>query len=221
MRGKNPKRPPVQGDGHTLDVQEIFATLQGEGPYVGWPAVFIRLGGCNLACEFCDTQFESFQSKTLEAIVTDAHMLAAPAHIKLVVITGGEPFRQPIALLCGALVESGFKVQIETNGTLYREISEEVDIVCSPKVANGSYHPVRSDLLKRANALKFLISAHMPEYADVPDVGQQMFGTPIYVQPMDEYDVAKNKANRALALNLAKQHGYRLSLQMHKILEIP
>jgi organic radical activating enzyme len=58
MRGNNPIRPPEQGDGMILQVKSIFATIQGEGPNVGTPAVFIRLGGCNLACEFCDTSFE-------------------------------------------------------------------------------------------------------------------------------------------------------------------
>ena len=52
------------------------------------------------------------------------------------------------------------------------------------------------------------------------DVGQGAYGTPVYVQPMDEYDAAKNAANRKLALELAMEHGYRLSLQTHKILDI-
>ena len=54
-----------------IDVQEIFPTLQGEGPFVGYPSVFIRLGGCNLACDFCDTEFDSYKNFSLEKIIID------------------------------------------------------------------------------------------------------------------------------------------------------
>ncbi len=58
MLGKNPILKPVFSSGETLDVTEIFSTIQGEGPLAGEPAVFIRLSGCKLACAFCDTNFE-------------------------------------------------------------------------------------------------------------------------------------------------------------------
>lgn len=219
MFGKNPQRPPEQGDGQQLQVQEIFPTLQGEGPYTGWPSVFVRLGGCNLACNFCDTEFESFQPMALPKIVAQVQKLGAGR--ELVVITGGEPLRQPIAPLCEALLQAGFKVQIETNGTLWRELPEAVDIICSPKVTNGGYHPVRPDLLARVNAFKFIISAHDKAYTEVADVGQSSHNTPVYVQPMDEYDEAKNADNLKRAQELAASEGYRLSLQTHKILGIP
>ena len=76
------------------------------------------------------------------------------------------------------------------------------------------------DLLPRINAFKFIISKHNPLYANVSDVGQRKAGTPVYVQPMDEYDDRKNAENLALALELATRHGYRLSLQIHKLLGI-
>ncbi|CAN0594227.1 unnamed protein product, partial [Ectocarpus sp. 12 AP-2014] len=59
MFGDNPIRPPEKGDGLHLMVKQIFKTLQGEGPHVGTPSIFVRLGGCNLACDFCDTEFEN------------------------------------------------------------------------------------------------------------------------------------------------------------------
>jgi organic radical activating enzyme len=217
MRGKNPIRAPEKGDGSTLFVQHIFPTLQGEGPYAGVPAVFIRLGGCNLACAFCDTEFESFREMRLEEILGQVLALARGA-FKLIVITGGEPLRQPIGPLCAALIAAGFKVQIETNGTLWRELPDEVEIVCSPKNTGKGYFPVRPDLQARVNAFKFIISAHQPEYAFVGDAGQG--GTPVFVQPMDEYNDAKNEANLKLAAELAQRNGYRLSLQLHKIVGI-
>jgi organic radical activating enzyme len=134
---------------------------------------------------------------------------------QLIVITGGEPLRQPIAPLCETLIAEQFKVQIETNGTLWRELPEAVEIVCSPKNNGAGYFPLRPNLLARVNAFKFIISAQIPEYSDVMDVGQG--SAPVFVQPMDEYDVDKNAANLALATTLAQRHGYRLSLQLHKI----
>lgn len=219
MFGNNPIRPPEQGDGTALKVVSIFATLQGEGPFAGHPSVFVRLGGCNLACDFCDTEFEDFLVMPLDDILEQVVTLAASVR-DLVVITGGEPFRQNIRPLCDALLARGLRVQIETNGTLWRDLPQEVDIVCSPKVSGGHYHPLRPDLLARVSALKFIISAHHPDYRAVGEVGQAATKIPVYVQPMDEGDEVKNAANRAHALTLAQTHGYRLSLQLHKLLEI-
>lgn len=220
MFGNNPKRPPVNGDGQTLDVQEVFATLQGEGPYAGWPAIFVRLGGCNLACEFCDTEFESFTPTSLDQLLESIERTAIH-NCKFIVITGGEPLRQNIEPLCISLLEKGFKIQIETNGTLYRDLPDAVDIICSPKVTGGQYHPVRPDLLARVNAFKFIIADDSSPYRDIAEVGQSQHAAPVYVQPMDMGDREKNARNTARAAMLAQTRGYRLSLQMHKILGIP
>jgi 7-carboxy-7-deazaguanine synthase len=216
MFGDNPKRPPIKGDGNIFEIQEIFATLQGEGPYSGWPAIFIRLGGCNLACTFCDTEFESFSQMELSEIIRETISLAKNS-TKLVVITGGEPFRQPISKLCSMLLESGFMVQIETNGTLYQEIDERVDVICSPKNTNGIYTTIRPDLLERISAFKFIISSTNSDYSSIAEVGQELYNVPVYVQPMDECDEHKNSANLKLAIEIALEHGAILSMQMHKI----
>ena len=221
MLGNNPKRPPVKGDGHTLDVQEIFPTLQGEGPFAGHPAIFIRLGGCNLACKFCDTEFESFQTHHCDQILSTIEQLNTQKQFKLIVITGGEPFRQPIEYLCQALLNAHYQIQIETNGTLYRPLPDNISIVCSPKPSKEGYHPIRPDLLPMISAFKFIISTTRPNYDKVTDIGQRAHHIPVYVQPMDEYDDAQNIANVKHARDLALQHGYRLSLQLHKILDIP
>lgn len=219
MFGDNPIRKPLKNDGSRLEVQSIFPTLQGEGPYVGWPSVFIRLGGCNLACKFCDTEFEDYTDMAISGILSQVKIDAKSVR-KLVVITGGEPLRQNIAPLCEALIADGFKVQIETNGTLYRKLPKEVDIICSPKNTGQGYMPIREDLLERVNAFKFIISQQKKEYSQIGDVGQVKYNTPVYVQPMDEYDEAKNANNLSRALALATKHGYLLSLQLHKILGI-
>lgn len=223
MFGKNKILKPEIHDGSSLDVQEIFSTFQGEGPYVGYPAVFVRLGGCNLACNFCDTEFESFRKMQLDEIVVKILRLAKNDTNKivrnLIVITGGEPLRQPIEKLCEKLIELKFLVQIETNGTLYRNLPQEIKIICSPKNIDGKYHQIRPDLLARIDAFKFIISASQLNYSNIDKINTREI--PIYLQPMDEYDAQKNQQNMKLALELAQKHAARISLQMHKILRIP
>lgn len=251
MFGKNKILKAENHSGENLDVVEIFPTLQGEGPYAGHPAVFVRLGGCNLACDFCDTEFENYQNFSLENILLEVEKLAknSAGEIvrKLVVITGGEPLRQPIGRFCEELIARNFLVQIETNGTLFRELPKEVKIICSPKISNGKYHAIRPDLLSRVNAFKFIVRSPAPEsaseglgkdgllsreilrcawndslleYCDIAEVGQKKFDIPVYVQPMDEYDEAKNRGNLQHAQKLCDENGYFLSLQIHKILRI-
>ena len=223
MFGNNIIRKPLKGDGTKLQIQEIFKTFQGEGPFTGHPAIFIRLGGCNLACDFCDTEFESFQELTLEKVILTTNKLSGKqsdlfTH-KLVVITGGEPFRQPIEKLCDELISQGYHIQIETNGTLFRNVNKLVSIVCSPKNTNG-YTPIRDDLLQRINAFKFIISANNSLYNQVGDVGQTKYNTPIYVQPMDESDENKNLQNLQATIKIASINGYNISLQTHKIIGV-
>lgn len=213
MFGKNPIRKPENGGGLTLKVQEIFPTLQGEGPHTGVPSVFVRLGGCNLACAFCDTEFESFDECSLDDILDEVEDLSEDGR-KLVVITGGEPLRQNIVPLCEALLAEGFSVQIETNGTLWRELPEAVEVICSPKASNGAYHPLRPDIIPRITALKFVVSVGQEPYHHVPDIAEDI---PVWLQPMDEYDSEKNEKNMEYAIALAAENCYKVSLQTHKV----
>jgi 7-carboxy-7-deazaguanine synthase len=103
---------------NSLDIHSIFRTLQGEGPFTGQPAIFVRLAGCNLQCPACDTDYTSQRRlMTTNDIMTSIHGLMLGYRIKLVVITGGEPLRQNISDLCLHLYQAGFIVQLETNGT--------------------------------------------------------------------------------------------------------
>lgn len=224
MLGDNPKRSAISGDGSILYVKNIFRTIQGEGPNAGIGSVFIRLGGCNLACSFCDTEFEDYTEFDLDSVLKTVDRLSlnpeGKKSINLVVITGGEPFRQPINPLCEILLDLGFDVQIETNGTIYREVPKEVDIICSPKVVDGKYLSIRPDLLKRITAFKFLISSKVKSYNLVPELGQSEYNTPVYVQAMDEYDKNINSENEKMVVEMVMNHGYKLSYQIHKKLGI-
>lgn len=224
MFGQNPIRKPVKGDGTLLDVEHIFKTFQGEGPFVGYPAIFIRLGGCNLACDFCDTEFESFKAMHLEDIIKQVNTLsgkeAGHTTHPLVVISGGEPLRQPIEALCDALLAQEYTVQIETNGTLFRTLNSRVHIICSPKHTGSGYHRIREDLLPHITAFKFIISATHPHYQTIAEVGQGDYNIPVYVQAMDEYDAKKNAANLQKAVRLSQALGLRIGFQTHKIADV-
>jgi len=117
MRGNNLKRAAEFGDGSVLKVQKIFKTLQGEGPNVGVPAIFVRLGGCNLACTFCDTDFEEFVEISLDEIIFKVRQLSLNdknvKSVNLVVVTGGEPFRQEISLLCDILLKDNYALRFD------------------------------------------------------------------------------------------------------------
>jgi len=231
MFGKNPLRPVVKDTGATLSVHSIFETIQGEGPLAGAPSVFVRLWGCHLHCTFCDTDFESVN----DALTID-RIVAKVAKQVLVVITGGEPLRQNIAPLCCALVSAGHHVQIETAGNLPFQDSIPpygVDVVISPKT-----HSIHESLLPVTTAFKYIISAKqilgedglpITNTQDLegksrplarPTQSPDWHIIPVYLQPMDEYSDEANKVNRALCVALSLKHGYRISLQQHKILGI-
>jgi organic radical activating enzyme len=238
MFGKNPIRKRDNSDGSTLWVQEVFYTIQGEGPEAGRPSVFVRLAGCNLACFFCDTDFESSSWRPTVAELVAKVQESAAGRTKLVVLTGGEPLRQTLSPLLLALFRAGFAVQIETSGTLWQPVlgvyidhDEPLTIVCSPKtgrLASGF----------RAHAFKYIVGARagLDPVDGLPVLSTQQEGRPlriarppeslllahrVYVQPMDEYDAERNKQNMIYATDIALRHGYRLCVQVHKIAGVP
>ncbi len=224
MFGNNPIRGIDKSDGNTLQLQEIFLTVQGEGPFTGRPAVFVRLGGCNLQCSFCDTEFESFQTISLQKIIDNIKDLLPPEQPilrPLIVITGGEPLRQEIGPLCTALIQLGYDVQIETNGLLYRKLPPKVSIVCSPKPSmRTGYSTIREDLMPHIIAIKFLVSTRIENYQDIAEVGQTKHGIEVYIQPIDEMEKSQNALNQDLALKLAHKYNARFSLQIHKVIGV-
>lgn len=246
MFGKNPVRGPDNYQPGVYRVQSIFYTIQGEGPYAGTPAVFIRLAGCNLRCAFCDTDFESgwanvMSAEAIHAIVEDL----AKVVCDLVVITGGEPFLQELSPLLKVLVGGGYDVQIETAGTLWQKEVEEfikpiqyqakTSIVVSPKTPK--LHP---GIIKNAMAYKYLVTWRDRESVDGLPIrlsqasAQSLNGVPltvigcsvalppvgalIFLQPMEVQDPEETKSNVSTAAFLSMKFGHLLSLQLHKIL---
>lgn len=229
MWGKNPILKQEVDDGLFLKVVKgsPWSTIQGEGPYSGRRATFVRLHGCNLACTFCDTNFSDPDDPTITFEDLSAQIQELPA--ELVVITGGEPMRQNIVPLCRSLFVSGYTVQIETAGTLWLDtIHQYADIVVSPKTP--VIHP---EISRWATAFKYVIDHRMKFDRFVPITNTQggerarllarpRSGIPIYLSPLDYGDETINAANRKKVAELAMQYdGVIAGLQIHKFLDVP
>jgi 7-carboxy-7-deazaguanine synthase (Cx14CxxC type) len=210
----------------TYSVKEIFYTLQGEGAQAGRPAVFCRFSGCNLwsgresdrasaVCQFCDTDFvgtdgerggKFIDAAALADVIDSLWPQSHPAS-KYVVFTGGEPLLQLDAALIDAMHARGFEIAIETNGTI--PVPEGVDWICvSPKF--GSELKVR-----KGSELKLVIPQLGQNLADYEGLEFRHF----FLQPMDG---PQAEANTRLAIDTCKARPqWRLSLQTHKLLQIP
>ncbi len=207
-------------------IKEIFYTLQGEGAHAGRPAVFCRFTGCNLwsgreadrataVCKFCDTDFVGtdgerggkFPSAAALADLIDGLWPVAHADSKYVVFTGGEPLLQLDAGLIDAMHARGFTIAIETNGTL--PVPTGVDWICvSPKV--GATLAVFA-----GNELKVVIPQLGQALSDYEGFAFAHF----FVQPMDSPAL---EHNTRLAIETCKRNPkWKLSLQTHKLLQIP
>lgn len=183
-------------------VNEIFYSLQGEGAYTGTPMVFVRFSGCNRSCNFCDTDFEEFTPLSSAEIVDEAQRYPA----RTVVLTGGEPTLQADAELIEALHEAGFRIHIETNGSL--PVPEGIDwVTCSPKDGKLNIQPEAVDEIKIVFTGQ---SAEALEAFRLRFPTTQLF----YLQPCSGLNIDDTVA-RVLSLR-----GWRLSLQTHRLINI-
>lgn len=219
-----PAEKKVFSENGDLEVHSIFKTIQGEGPFSGHRAIFLRLAGCNLQCPLCDTDYTSGREfLSVQNVLSRINDLCKEQSY-LVVITGGEPFRQNIYPIASALLSNGYLVQVETNGSLYQDLPFEVTVVCSPKT--GSIHPA---LQQRISAYKYVLHADevcadgLPLRALNHPVNVQLarpsihYSGPVYLQPVDVGDEVENKRHLAAVLRSVLKHGHTLCLQTHKI----
>jgi organic radical activating enzyme len=237
---QQPIEKKAEGEGLTLDVHSIWYTIQGEGPYSGYPAVFIRLAGCNMQCPVCDTDYTGGRkTMRIQEIVEEVNKLH-PGHYNekwpgrpIVVITGGEPFRQVCGPLTMMLALNAYHVQFETNGTLYDPSLQGLfhgptTIICSPKA--GKVHP---ELEKVIHSYKYVLqgAAVDPDDGlptDVLHSGVRPARPPegwrgrIYLQPCEEpNDPLGTKENTIATVVSCLKYGYILCLQTHKIVGLP
>lgn len=190
----------------SLQLAEIFYSIQGEGSWSGTPAVFVRLAGCNLACDFCDTDYALKFFASVEQVVTQVRELGGDC--PMVILTGGEPLAQSeTPALIAALRADGRRVHIESNGTIFTDLPADVWLCVSPK------ERVDPRMATRANEAKLIVDSrvpeeHLPLFASKPTILLQPEGN--------------KPANVALAVDYAKRHPqrFRLSLQTHKYIGV-
>ena len=245
MFGTNPIRK-YEDRPDALQVREIFYTIQGEGPHSGLPAVFVRLTGCNLACTFCDTKWDDaldgvFTPKDIWGVIE----AQAKDKTRLVVLTGGEPLRQNLALFL-ALMPEGWTAQIETAGTLWqgcldinRSPMRRVQVVVSPKTpaVRREFHATPGlviawkyviregqisdeDGLPMGSTQRAGVAQRLARPWDHSLIATDKTRANVWLSPCDEHDVEATRANMLAVGRVAMKHGYRAMVQLHKLLEV-
>ena len=202
----------------TLNITEIFYSLQGEAKEVGIPTVFVRLTGCPLRCNYCDTAY-AFKGNNPLSI---QHILDEIAQYKTqyVCVTGGEPMAQSNCLkLLDALIENDYKVSMETSGSIdIAPVNSKVSIVMDIKTPSSTEeHQNRYEnllILKNKDQLKFVIASRSDfdwctKILENHEVESEVLFSPVYesLRPVELADWI-----------LEKKLNVRLQVQLHKVL---
>jgi 7-carboxy-7-deazaguanine synthase len=210
--------------GQQLLINEVFYSLQGEGLFTGTPTVFVRTAKCNLACKFCDTEFETYQKKhvwhvyewALDAARAHGVMIGAGDPRPSVTLTGGEPALQNLGPLVHKLKMGGFRVHMETSGSVWSPWMADVDHVCvSPKVA---YNRIPDALLAKAGEFKWVVNAAFLSMYERSPASVWHPSAPNFLQPESNNPKWIAAASKLI---LRTPSRYRMSLQTHKLMSMP
>ena len=199
--------------GNRLPLVEDFYTIQGEGFHAGKPAYFIRLGGCDVGCRWCDAKYtwnpKVFPPVDVDEVVNRAKACAAQA----IVITGGEPLLYPLEILTSRLRDVGLEIFLETSGT--HPFSGEFDWVClSPK----RQQPPLAEAFGRAHELKVIIQTEddfLWAEENARRVGRYCR---LYLQP--EWSVFDEIMPKIVEYAKSNPR-WSISIQTHKFMRIP
>ena len=215
-------------DDGLFHITEIFDSIDGEGKRTGFMAVFLRLAGCNLRCNYCDTAYSLTLEDTAEALAEEEVIRRIHGYPwKRLTITGGEPMLHPIHHLCEVLGKEGYEINIETNGAvpLWRErpagVFYTMDFKCTGSGMKSYMNRDNFKLLGPEDVLKFVVSSvgDMEEMKEIvekdfqrPD-HPQFFVSPVWgrIEPSELVDFVRNN----------KLQEVRVQVQLHKIIWDP
>tara|TARA_B100000959_G_C14988101_1_gene626513 strand:+ start:967 stop:1659 length:693 start_codon:yes stop_codon:yes gene_type:complete len=215
-----------EGSGNTLETQsnltnlletkypivEIFYSIQGEGHFTGVPSIFIRFGGCNLACSWCDTEFDVWEEYNLGEII----QIIDKWPCNRIVLTGGEPALQDISTLSDVIRPMGYELAIETNGTILLP-EDKLDWICvSPK---DQLYPKVKLRQRTGDELKVVwVGQDLSLYDELKEGFNFHYLQPCYEE---DRDVEWNGNNFHQTYKIVKESpDWALSLQTHKWLGV-
>ncbi|MEM9340790.1 MAG: 7-carboxy-7-deazaguanine synthase QueE [Bacteroidota bacterium] len=204
---------PNKTDPAFLPVMESFYTIQGEGFYTGSPAYFIRLGGCDVGCHWCDVK-ESWDASLYGWVAVSEMVSQAKASgAQLVVITGGEPLMYDLSLLTKELRKAGLKTNVETSGA--HPLSGEWDWIClSPK----KFKKPLDEFYNHLDELKVIVFNKSDFSWAQQHANKRSVESKLYLQP----EWSKAKEMTPLIVDFVKENPkWQISIQTHKYIDVP
>lgn len=199
--------------GRRLPVMEEFYTLQGEGYNMGSAAYFVRVGGCDVGCSWCDTK-RSWNPKNWPTVDVDPIIkTVSETPAKTIVVTGGEPSLYPMGYLTSKLKEAGVRTMIETSGA--NILDGEWDWICMSPKKNKHPHP---SMFERAHELKVIIETEEDLKWAEKNAEKVNSDCVLYLQP----EWSKAEENMEMLTDyVMKNPKWKISLQAHKVMNIP
>ena len=201
---------------HIAKINEIFDSIQGEGPYIGYRQLFVRFCGCNLLCDYCDTEFDNGQNYTAGELLDKVKTFDIE-HIHSISLTGGEPLLQYEFLreFLPKIKNSDIKIYLETNGTLTRALNGIVE-----------YLDIVSMDFKLDSSAKIgdLSAAHADFLKTVKEAGKEVFAKIVFDEKNRDFEIDEcvelaKKYDIPLILQ-PKMEGNKISVLHDKILEV-
>jgi 7-carboxy-7-deazaguanine synthase len=207
----------------SLQINEIFFSIQGESSLAGWPTVFVRTMGCNIRCKYCDTKYSYYEGTRLSA--ADILRRIEFHKVKHVCITGGEPMAQPkVVPFMKLLCEQGYEVSLETNGyfdtsSVDARVIKVIDVKTPDSGEVESFNIKNLEALLPHDQIKFVVCSDKDyEWSrDFMIQNKLSEKCTVFMSPSFEEMPVKKLAEKILADSLPA----RLQLQLHKYIWSP